>query len=118
MSYEQAREQAAGREEADPDRLHRRQLRQLPADGEGVMPRPEVVDAAREFVTVQLYTDYVPIDSLTADQREELAEQNQELLLDLAERGDQPVLRRPDARRQGRSTRSAAIARPRSSSSS
>ena len=33
MSLEQAKELAAAAEEADPDRLHRRQLRQLPADG-------------------------------------------------------------------------------------
>ena len=31
-----------------------------------------------KFVTVQLYTDFVPIDSITADQRKKLAEKNQE----------------------------------------
>ena len=39
-----------------------------------VLPRPEVVSLLKKFVTVQLYTDFVPIASITADQREELAE--------------------------------------------
>ena len=41
-----------------------------------VMPRPDVVAELKKFVTVQLYTDFVPIDSLPQDKREELAEQN------------------------------------------
>ena len=49
------------------------------------MPRPEVVALLKKFVTVQLYTDFVPIDSITADQREELAERNQNRQLDLGE---------------------------------
>ena len=36
-------------------------------------------------MTVQLYTDYVPIDSITREQREELARSNQDRLLDWAE---------------------------------
>ena len=43
-----------------------------------VLPKPEVVALLRKFVTVQLYTDYVPIASLTADHRKALAEKNQE----------------------------------------
>ena len=41
-----------------------------------VMPRNEVVASMEKFVTVQLYTDFVPIDSITQEQREDLAEQN------------------------------------------
>ena len=43
-----------------------------------VLPRPEVVSLLKKFVTVQLYTDFVPISSITADQREELADENQD----------------------------------------
>ena len=92
-----------GREEADPDRLHRRQLRQLPADGtERSCPGPRSSTLLKQFVTVQLYTDFVPIASLTADQRRKLAEKNQERQLDLGPGGDEPVLRGPHARRQAR----------------
>jgi thiol:disulfide interchange protein len=51
----------------------------------GVMPRPEIVKLLEKFVTVQLYTDFVPIGSLRQDQREELAAKNQERLLALGE---------------------------------
>lgn len=44
-----------------------------------VFPRPDVVKRLGEFVTLQLYTDFVPINSLTSDQRQELAEKNLEL---------------------------------------
>ena len=43
-----------------------------------VLPRPEVVELLKKFVTVQLYTDFVPIDSITRNEREQLAEKNQE----------------------------------------
>ncbi len=49
-----------------------------------VLPRPDVVKLLKEFVTVQLYTDFVPIASLTPDQREDLARKNQDRQLDLA----------------------------------
>jgi thiol:disulfide interchange protein DsbD len=45
------------------------------------MPRPEIVKLLEKFVPVQLYTDFVPIGTLTQDQREELAGKNQERLL-------------------------------------
>jgi thiol:disulfide interchange protein DsbD len=63
-----------------------------------VLPRPDVVKLLKEFVTVQLYTDFVPIASLTADQREELARQNQERQLDLAAEQTNPfyVIIAPD----------------------
>ncbi len=41
-----------------------------------VMPRKDVIDKMKDFVTVQLYTDFVPIDSLTQQQREDLAADN------------------------------------------
>ncbi len=41
-----------------------------------VMPLPAVVAELRKFVTVQLYTDFVPIDSLDKDQRYDLAVAN------------------------------------------
>ena len=57
---------------------------------QSVFPKPEIVKLLREFVTVQLYTDRVPIGSLTAAQREELAEKNQERQLDLAQEATNP----------------------------
>jgi thiol:disulfide interchange protein DsbD len=56
----------------------------------GVMPRPEVVALLKQFVTVQLYTDFVPIATLTQDQREELAAKNQERILDMAGEATNP----------------------------
>jgi thioredoxin-related protein len=50
-----------------------------------VLPRPEVVALLKKFVTVQLYTDFVPISSLTSAQRERLAHENQERQLTLAQ---------------------------------
>lgn len=44
---------------------------------QAVMPRPEVVSQLQQFVTVQLYTDDVPIKSLSMAHREELATANQ-----------------------------------------
>ena len=63
-----------------------------------VLPRPEVVSLLKKFVTVQLYTDFVPISSITADQREELAGENQVRLLKLAREATNPfyVILTPD----------------------
>jgi thiol:disulfide interchange protein DsbD len=55
-----------------------------------VLPRPEIVKLLSEFVTIQLYTDFVPIASITATQRKELAEKNQERQLDLAQEATNP----------------------------
>jgi thiol:disulfide interchange protein DsbD len=65
-----------------------------------VLPKPEIVKLLNQFVTVQLYTDYVPIASLTAAQRKELAEQNQERQLDLAQEATNPfyVVLTPDGK--------------------
>ena len=63
-----------------------------------VLPRPEVVELLKKFVTVQLYTDFVPIGSITADQRQERAELNQERILKLAQEATNPyyVVLSPD----------------------
>jgi hypothetical protein len=42
-------------------------------------------------VTVQLYTDFVPISSISAQQREELARSNQERLIALAPEPANPI---------------------------
>ena len=54
------------------------------------MPRPEIVALLDKFVTVQLYTDIVPIGSITPDQRDELATKNQERLIELAGEATNP----------------------------
>ncbi len=51
----------------------------------GVFPRREIVPLLKKFVTVQLYTDYEPIDSITAEEREARAEINQKRQLELGE---------------------------------
>jgi thiol:disulfide interchange protein len=56
-----------------------------------VLPRPEVVSLLKRFVTVQLYTDFVPIGSITREQRAELAEINQDRLLKLAQEQTNPI---------------------------
>lgn len=56
-----------------------------------VLPRPEVVDQLKNFVTVQIYTDFVPISSITSDQRAELGQANQELLIDIAQEATNPI---------------------------
>jgi thiol:disulfide interchange protein DsbD len=56
-----------------------------------VLPRPEVAALLNKFVTVQLYTDFVPIASITADQRKELALKNQERQVDLTNETTNPL---------------------------
>lgn len=58
---------------------------------QAVMPRPEVVKLLKEFVTVQLYTDFVQIGSLARSQWLALAEKNQDLLLSLAQEASNPT---------------------------
>ncbi len=41
-----------------------------------VLPRPEVVQLLNQFVTIQLYTDIVPIRSIRQDDRIKLADEN------------------------------------------
>ena len=63
-----------------------------------VLRQPEVIGLLKKFVTVQLYTDFVPIGSITADQRQERAELNQERILKLAQEATNPyyVVLSPD----------------------
>ncbi len=56
----------------------------------GVFRLPEVVSILKKFVPVQLYTDYVPINSITPAQREELAERNQDHIIKLAGEATNP----------------------------
>jgi thiol:disulfide interchange protein DsbD len=67
---------------------------------ENVMPKPEVVSLLKSYVTIQLYTDYVPIRSISADDREKLAEANQVRLKDLANEATNPfyVVLSPDGK--------------------
>jgi thiol:disulfide interchange protein DsbD len=55
-----------------------------------VLPKPEVAALLSQFVTVQLYTDIVPIGSITPDQRIALAEQNQLRQIDLTNDATNP----------------------------
>lgn len=48
-----------------------------------VLPQPEIAALLGRFVTIQLYTDFVPIDSITQEQREDLANANAERQVDL-----------------------------------
>lgn len=48
-----------------------------------VFTKGEVIQALNRFVTIQLYTDYPPIDSITAEQRDSLGRRNQNLQYDL-----------------------------------
>jgi thiol:disulfide interchange protein/plastocyanin len=90
MSFDQARELAAAQNKPiliDFTGVNCSNCRTMEA---GVFPLPEVVSLLKKFVTVQLYTDFVPINSITADQREELAGHNQERILELAHDNSNP----------------------------
>jgi thiol:disulfide interchange protein DsbD len=56
-----------------------------------VFSRPDVISLLKQFVTVQLYTDFVQIDQITPEQRAKLAELNQQHLLKLAQEQTNPV---------------------------
>ncbi len=63
-----------------------------------VLPLPEVVALLKEFVTVQLYTDFVPINSIDRGTREKLAEENLQRELKLTNDSSNPfyVIITPD----------------------
>jgi thiol:disulfide interchange protein len=82
MSYEQAREVAAKENKPiliDFTGVNCSNCRTME---NGVFPLPQVVTLLKKFVTVQLYTDFVPIDSITREQRYELGDKNANLLLE------------------------------------
>jgi thiol:disulfide interchange protein DsbD len=56
-----------------------------------VIPRPEVVERLEQFVPVQLYTDRVPVDGLTPDEKFDLAEQNLMLEVELTNQQVSPL---------------------------
>jgi thiol:disulfide interchange protein DsbD len=90
LSLDQAREQAAAEKKPiliDFTGVNCANCRAMEA---GVFPRPEVVDLLKKFVTVQLYTDYEDIGSITPEQMKERAELNQERLFDLAQETTNP----------------------------
>jgi thiol:disulfide interchange protein DsbD len=91
MSYDQARELAAAQNKPILIDFTGVNCSNCRAMESGVFPRPEVVELLNKFVTVQLYTDFVPIASITADQREELARSNQERLVALAPEPSNPI---------------------------
>ncbi|MDX2038771.1 MAG: protein-disulfide reductase DsbD family protein [Isosphaeraceae bacterium] len=64
------------------------------------LPRAEVVQELKKFVTVQLYTDRVQIDTLTPEQKIELADKNFELEEKLTRAKTNPyyVVLAPDGR--------------------
>ena len=90
MSFDQAREQAAAEKKPiliDFTGVNCSNCRTME---QGVFPRPDVSKLLRKFVTVQLYTDYVPIGSIPAEQMKKRAELNQDRLLDLTQEVTNP----------------------------
>jgi thiol:disulfide interchange protein len=67
---------------------------------QNVLPRPEIVKLLDQFVTVQLYTDLVQLDSLSSEQKEALAEANldRELALTGATTNPYYVILTPDGK--------------------
>jgi len=65
-----------------------------------VLSRSEIAAQLANFVTVQLYTDTVPIGSITEAQREELATKNQEFQIELTRETTNPfyVVLTPDGK--------------------
>jgi thiol:disulfide interchange protein len=91
MSFDQARELAVVQQKPiliDFTGVNCSNCRAMEA---GVFPRPEVISILKKFITVQLYTDFVPINSITSTQREELAGRNQERILELAHEASNPI---------------------------
>jgi thiol:disulfide interchange protein DsbD len=90
MSFEEAQEQAAAQKKPiliDFTGVNCSNCRLME---QRVLPKPEIVRMLKQFVTVQLYTDFVQIASITAAQRKELAERNQERQLDLTQEATNP----------------------------
>jgi thiol:disulfide interchange protein DsbD len=65
-----------------------------------VLPMDPVVSQLEKFVTVQLYTDRVPISSIAPEEKEALAEVNRELEVDLTNQQVMPlyVILSPDGK--------------------
>jgi thiol:disulfide interchange protein DsbD len=91
MSFDQARERARAEKKPILIDFTGVNCSNCRAMETGVFPRPEVVALLKKFVTIQLYTDYVPIGSITREDRERLSERNQDRLLDLAHEATNPI---------------------------
>jgi thiol:disulfide interchange protein DsbD len=67
---------------------------------QSVFPRPDVTRQLKRFVTVALYTDLLPIGSITHDQRLDLASANLEREVDLVAQTTSPyyVVLTPDGK--------------------
>jgi hypothetical protein len=73
LSYDQARERALSEKKPiliDFTGVNSANCRQME---QGVFTRPDIVPLLRRFVPVQLHIDYLPLASLTMQQREQLA---------------------------------------------
>ena len=100
MSLAQAKEQAARENRPiliDFTGVNCTNCRQMEI---GVFPNRQVLPLLKRFVTVQLYTDFVKIPSLTPQQWTERAEINQDLLLKMTGEATNPiyVVLSPDGR--------------------
>ena len=65
-----------------------------------VLPQPEIVKLLGEFVTIQLYTDFVPIASITADSTQGAGREEPGAPARSGPGGDEPLLRGADPGRQ------------------
>ncbi len=90
MSLEQAKERAAAEKRPiliDFTGVNCSNCRQME---QGVFPKPQVVRLLRQFVPVQLYTDFVQIGSITPEQWQERAGINQQRELDMVGEATNP----------------------------
>ncbi len=91
MSYEEGQEKAKAQSKPillDFTGVNCANCRQMEQE---VFSKAEVIDRFEQFVTVSLYTDRVPIASITQAEREALAEANFELELELTNDTTQPL---------------------------
>ena len=90
LSFEQAREESTAQKKPiliDFTGVNCSNCRLMEAR---VLRRPEVVTLLKKFVTVELFTDFVDIGSITADQRYDLAVANQKRIIELAKEASNP----------------------------
>jgi thiol:disulfide interchange protein DsbD len=90
MSFDQARELAAAQNRPILIDFTGVNCANCRAMETGVFPRPEVVALLKKFITLQLYTDIVPIGSISAEQRLKLADANKYRIIELAKEATNP----------------------------
>jgi thiol:disulfide interchange protein len=91
MSYEAALEQAKASGKPvliDFTGVNCANCRQMEQE---VLIRPEVIELLAKFVPVQLYTDFVPIKSISAEARDDLGRENLEREIDLTDQAVNPL---------------------------